>query len=125
MNSAGQAAIAINSARLLEGLKNSNQHLLAAYNSTIEGWSRALDLRDCETEGHSRRVASIAVEMAKLMKIPAEQHIHIWRGALLHDIGKLGVTDSILLKPGPLTIEEWQIMRLHPIYGYDWLHQIE
>lgn len=95
------------------------------YDTTLEGWARALDLRDCETEGHSRRVASIAVEMAKLMKIPVEQHIHIWRGALLHDIGKLGVPDSILLKPGPLTAEEWQIMRLHPIYGYDWLHQIE
>jgi PAS domain S-box-containing protein len=95
------------------------------YDTTLEGWARALDLRDCETEGHSRRVASIAVEMAKRMNIPAEQHIHIWRGALLHDIGKLGVPDSILLKPGPLTAEEWQIMRLHPVYGYDWLHQIE
>jgi PAS domain S-box-containing protein len=95
------------------------------YDTTLEGWARALDLRDCETEGHSRRVASIAVEMAKRMNIAAEQHIHIWRGALLHDIGKLGVADSILLKPGPLTAEEWQIMRLHPIYGYDWLHQIE
>lgn len=101
------------------------EKLDATYDTTLEGWARALDLRDCETEGHSRRVASIAVEMAKQMNIPAERHIHIWRGALLHDIGKLGVADSILLKPGPLTAEEWQIMRLHPIYGYDWLHQIE
>ena len=101
------------------------EKLDATYDTTLEGWARALDLRDCETEGHSRRVASIAVEMAKQINIPAERHIHIWRGALLHDIGKLGVADSILLKPGPLTAEEWQIMRLHPIYGYDWLHQIE
>lgn len=101
------------------------EKLDATYDTTLEGWARALDLRDCETEGHSRRVASIAVEMAKRMQIPAKQHIHIWRGALLHDIGKLGVPDSILLKPGPLTEEEWQIMRLHPIYGYDWLQQIE
>ncbi len=95
------------------------------YDTTLEGWARALDLRDCETEGHSRRVASIAVEMARVMNVPPQLHIHIWRGALLHDIGKLGVPDSILLKPGPLTPEEWQIMRLHPVYGYDWLQQIE
>lgn len=106
-------------------LRAALEKLDETYDTTLEGWARALDLRDCETEGHSRRVASIAVEIAKLMKVPAEQHIHIWRGALLHDIGKLGVPDSILLKPGPLTVEEWEIMRLHPIYGYDWLYPIE
>ena len=115
---ASRAEIELQVRQALEKLDNT-------YDTTLEGWARALDLRDCETEGHSRRVASIAVEMAKRMNVPAEQHIHIWRGALLHDIGKLGVPDSILLKPGPLTAEEWQIMRLHPIYGYDWLHQIE
>ncbi len=106
-------------------LRQTLEKLDQTYDTTLEGWARALDQRDCETEGHSRRVASIAVEMAKRMNIPAEHHIHIWRGALLHDIGKLSVPDSILLKPGPLTAEEWQIMKLHPIYGYEWLHQIE
>lgn len=106
-------------------LRATVEKLDETYDTTLEGWARALDLRDCETEGHSRRVASIAVEIAKIMGIPAEKHIHIWRGALLHDIGKLGVPDSILLKPGPLTAEEWEIMRLHPVYGYDWLHPIE
>lgn len=101
------------------------EKLDATYDTTLEGWARALDLRDCETEGHSRRVASVAVEMARAMNIPVEQHIHVWRGALLHDIGKLGVPDSILLKPGSLTPEEWQIMRLHPVYGFDWLLPIE
>ncbi len=106
-------------------IRQAYEKLDETYDTTLEGWAKALDLRDCETEGHSRRVASVAVEMAKIMNIDPELHIHIWRGALLHDIGKLGVPDSILLKPGPLTAEEWQIMRLHPVYGYDWLQQIE
>ncbi|MBP2665798.1 MAG: rpfG 1, partial [Firmicutes bacterium] len=106
-------------------LRGAYEKLDNTYDTTLEGWARALDLRDCETEGHSRRVASVAVAMARIMKLPEDQLIHIWRGALLHDIGKLGVPDSILLKPASLTEEEWQIMRLHPIYGYDWLLPIE
>ena len=106
-------------------LRGAYEKLDTTYDTTLEGWARALDLRDCETEGHSRRVASVAVAMARVMNLPEEQHIQIWRGALLHDIGKLGVPDSILLKPASLTEEEWQIMRLHPVYGYDWLLPIE
>lgn len=106
-------------------LRAAFEKLDSTYDTTLEGWARALDLRDCETEGHSRRVASVAVQMARVLKLPEDQHIHIWRGALLHDIGKLGVPDAILLKPASLTEEEWQIMRLHPIYGYDWLLPIE
>ena len=106
-------------------LRGAYEKLDSTYDTTLEGWARALDLRDCETEGHSRRVASVAVAMARVMKLPDDQLIHIWRGALLHDIGKLGVPDSILLKPASLTEEEWQIMRLHPVYGYDWLLPIE
>ena len=106
-------------------LRHAYSELDATYDTTLEGWARALDLRDRETEGHSRRVASVTYELARVLKIPENRHIHIWRGALLHDIGKLGVPDSILLKPGPLSEQEWELMRLHPIYGYEWLRPIE
>jgi HD-GYP domain-containing protein (c-di-GMP phosphodiesterase class II)/PAS domain-containing protein len=121
---ADHAAVAIDTIWLREGLEQSNHDLREAYNMTIDGWSRALDLRDKETEGHSQRVTAMTVRMARLLKLPADELIHIWRGALLHDIGKLGVPDSVLLKPGPLTDEEWQIMRRHPQLAYDMLAPI-
>jgi len=120
----GQAAIAIDSARMFEALRKRNVDLRMAYDETIEGWSRALDLRDQETEGHTRRVAEVTVRLAKAMGLDDREIVQVHRGALLHDIGKMGVPDSILLKPGPLTDEEWEIMRLHPGYAHDLLSPI-
>ena len=106
-------------------LTRMNSELLTAYDKTIEGWSQALDLRDKETEGHTQRVTETAVELARYTGMGEEQLVHVRRGALLHDIGKLGIPDSILLKPGKLTDDEWIIMRMHPVYAYEWLNQIE
>jgi len=105
--------------------KRAQAELQAAYEATIEGWSRALDLRDKETEGHTQRVTEITMRMARTMNIPEDELVHIRRGALLHDIGKMGVPDNILLKPGPLTEEEWVLMRRHPDYAYQMLYPIE
>jgi PAS domain S-box-containing protein len=98
--------------------------LAAAYDTTLEGWSRALDLRDRETEGHSRRVTEITLLLAEALGVPPDERVHIRRGALLHDIGKMGIPDSILHKPGPLTPDEWMVMRLHPLYAYELLEPI-
>jgi len=114
---AGQAAIAIDSAALVNDLQQANVDLTLAYDTTLEGWSRALDLRDKETEGHTQRVTEFTMQLARAMGVPEEEVPHIRRGALLHDIGKMGIPDSILLKPGPLTPEEWEIMRRHPVYA--------
>jgi len=122
---AGQAAIAINTARLFDNLQTSNQSLLLAYNATIEGWSRALDLRDKETEGHTQRVTELTLRLLRAMGgFDDDEMLQIRRGALLHDIGKMGVPDQILLKPGPLTEEEWSVMRKHPEYAYQFLYPI-
>jgi PAS domain S-box-containing protein/putative nucleotidyltransferase with HDIG domain len=121
---AGQAAIAIDSAQLFETLQRSNMDLALAYDATIEGWSRALDLRDKETEGHTLRVTEKAIRLAKAMGIGDAELVHIRRGGLLHDIGKMGVPDSILFKPGPLTDDEWRVMRMHPQLAYDMLSPI-
>ncbi|HNB51406.1 MAG TPA: GAF domain-containing protein, partial [Anaerolineales bacterium] len=121
----GQAAIALDNAELFTGLQRSNMELTLAYEATIEGWSHALDLRDKETEGHTQRVTETTLRLARLLGIPEEELVHIRRGALLHDIGKMGVPDKILLKPGPLTAEEWIIMRRHPDYAYEMLAPIE
>lgn len=99
--------------------------LAAAYEATLEGWTRALDLRDRETEGHSRRVTDLTVRLARLMGVSEADCVHIRRGALLHDIGKMGIPDSILLKPSPLSPEEWDIMRRHPAYARELLAPIE
>jgi putative nucleotidyltransferase with HDIG domain len=121
---AGQAAIAIDSAQLFQDLQHSSDNLSLAYDATIEGWSRALDLRDKETEGHTERVAAMAVELAHTLGLTPEELVHVRRGALLHDIGKMGVPDGILLKPGPLTEDEWKVMRAHPRLAHDMLSPI-
>lgn len=121
---AGQAAIAIDNASLFDDLQRSNLELTLAYDTTIEGWSKALDLRDEETEGHTQRVTEMTLRLAREVGIREEEMVHIRRGALLHDMGKMGVPDRILLKPGPLTDEEWAIMRKHPQYAYDMLSPI-
>jgi putative nucleotidyltransferase with HDIG domain len=121
---AGQAAIAIENALLFDGLQRSNRELILAYDSTIAGWSHALDLRDKETEGHTQRVTEMTVRLARRLGIGDEELVHIRRGALLHDIGKMGIPDRILLKPGPLTEDEWVIMRQHPTFAFDMLSPI-
>ena len=121
---AGQAAIAIDNASLFENLRSTNFQLRDSYDATIEGWSRALDLRDRETEGHTLRVMEKTLELAGLMGLSEEELVDIRRGALLHDIGKMGVPDSILFKVEALTGEEWEIMRKHPDFAYDMLSPI-
>ena len=121
---ASQAAIAIENATLFNGLQRSNTELALAYDTTLEGWSRALDLRDRETEGHTSRVTMLTMKLARAMGMGESSLIHLRRGALLHDIGKMGIPDSILLKPGPLTKEEREIMNRHPIYALDLLQPI-
>jgi len=122
---ARQAAIAIDNITLFHDLQHSNLELTLAYDATIEGWARALELRDMETEGHSQRVVELTLQMAHKLGISAEELVHVRRGALLHDIGKMGIPDKILQKPGPLTEEEWQAMRQHPVYAFEWLSSIE
>ncbi len=102
-----------------------HKKLQLAYDATIEGWSHAMDLRDKETEGHTQRVTELTLKMALALHVGEENLAHIRRGALLHDIGKLGVPDAILLKEGKLTDEEWVIMRKHPTYAREMLSQIE
>ena len=121
---AGQAAIAVDSASLFTELKQSNTQLFAAYDSTIEGWSHALDLRDKETEGHTQRVTEMTLKLARAAGITEEELVHVRRGALLHDIGKMGVPDHILLKPDKLTDEEWVVMRKHPTFAFELLSPI-
>jgi putative nucleotidyltransferase with HDIG domain len=119
-----QAAIAIEKAQLYDRLRLSTQQLALAYDATIEGWSRALDLRDHETEGHSVRVTELSLQLARALGIDEEQIVHIRRGALLHDIGKMGIPDQILLKAGPLTPEEREIICEHPANAYQLLSPI-
>ena len=121
---AEQAAIAIDSSQTFEGLQRSNIDLAMAYDATIEGWSRALDLRDKETEGHTERVTEITLKLARSMGISEEELVHIRRGALLHDIGKMAIPDAVLLKPGPLDEQEWEIMRQHPTQAFQLLSPI-
>jgi PAS domain S-box-containing protein/putative nucleotidyltransferase with HDIG domain len=121
---AGQAAIAIDNSILFEELQQTNLNLSLAYDATIEGWSKALDLRDQETEGHTLRVTEMTVQLADLLGISTTDLVHIRRGALLHDIGKMGVPDNILHKPGSLSDEEWAIMHRHPDFAFEMLSPI-
>jgi len=118
---ASQAAIAIDNAMLFENLQRSNLELELAYDTTLEGWARALELRDRETEGHTRRVVDMTLRLASALGMSQQSLVNVRRGALLHDIGKLGIPDYILLKPTSLTEEEWKIMRMHPVYAYQLL----
>jgi len=129
---ADQAAMAINNARLFdelqeanESLEAANEELQTAYEATLEGWVRALDLRDKETEGHTKRVTALTEELARKMDFDEEQLVHIKRGALLHDIGKMGIPDGILLKPGALTSDEREKMQEHPELAYTMLNPIK
>ncbi|MBU6391303.1 MAG: HD domain-containing protein [Planctomycetes bacterium] len=116
--------LSLNFNKMTKALGESYAELTLAYDTTIEGWSRALDLRDKETEGHTLRVTEMTLKLAQTLGVKKEELTHIRRGALLHDIGKMGIPDSILLKPDELTEEEWQIMRKHPEYAYQLLSPI-
>jgi len=105
-------------------LQRAHQALAQAYDETIEGWSRVLDLRDKETEGHTQRVTEVTVCLARALGVSEDEIVHLRRGALLHDIGKMGVSDLILQKPGALTDEEWAEMRRHPEYALQMLYPI-
>ncbi len=121
---AAQAAVAADNAEMFGELQRSHFELTLAYDATLEGWGRALDLRDRETEGHTRRVTALTLRLAAEMGVPEHGLVHVRRGALLHDIGKIGVPDAILLKPGPLTEDEWVVMRRHPVLARDMLAAI-
>lgn len=120
-----QAAVAIDNARLFDGLKASNDELQRAYKATLEGWVHALDMRDKETEGHTQRVTTLTERLAQAMGVGEADLVHITRGALLHDIGKMAIPDGILLKPGPLTDDERELIKKHPVYAYNMLKQID
>ena len=120
-----QAAVAIDNAQLFDGLQASNKELQDAYRATLEGWVHALDMRDKETEGHTQRVTTLTERLARSMGVGEEDLVHIRRGALLHDIGKMAIPDGILLKPGPLTEDERELIKKHPVYAYDMLKQID
>ncbi len=121
---ANQAAVAIDNAGLFEQLRESNDDLQAAYQQTLEGWVRMLDLRDKETEGHTQRVTILTERLARTMGVQGDDLIQITRGALLHDVGKIAIPDSILLKPAGLTDEEREWIRQHPIYAYNMIQPI-
>jgi HD-GYP domain-containing protein (c-di-GMP phosphodiesterase class II) len=122
---AEQTAIAIDSATLFTDLQRSNADLKLAYDATLLGWSHALDLRDKETEGHTQRVTKMSTQLARAFGLSEDEVIHIRRGALLHDMGKMGVPDSILLKTNQLTDDDWLLMRRHPQYAYEMLAEID
>lgn len=110
---------------LEERVQERTQELANAYLTTLEGWARALELRDYETRGHCQRVTQMTLLLARALGFNEEEIIHIQRGALLHDIGKMGIPDQVLLKPGPLSPEEWEIMRMHPVYAMEMLSPIQ
>jgi PAS domain S-box-containing protein/putative nucleotidyltransferase with HDIG domain len=121
---AGQAAITIDNAQLFDNIQRVNMELVIAYEATIDGWARAFDLRDKETEGHTRLVTELTLALAKAVGINDSELQHIRRGALLHDIGKMGISDRILLKKGKLTKKEWEVMRTHPALAFKMLQPI-
>ncbi|MDP2299372.1 MAG: HD domain-containing phosphohydrolase [Actinomycetota bacterium] len=120
-----QIALAVANARLYEQTQVAAAELACAYDATLEGWALALEMRDAETLGHTVRSAGLAVEMASALGVPEAELRHVHRGALLHDIGKMVVPDSVLNKPGPLDDEEWVVMRRHPEYARDFLSRID
>ena len=122
---ADQAAVAIDNARLFENMKKAHFELESAYDDTIKGWALALELRDKETEGHTQRVTALTQILAKRFGILGEELVHIKRGSLLHDIGKMAIPDGILLKPGGLTLTERKYMELHPLFAKDMLDPID
>jgi putative nucleotidyltransferase with HDIG domain len=122
---ADQAVIAVEHNMLLVSLEHSNHELCRAYDTTLEGWANTLEMRDQETRGHSQRVTALTLALAKKLGVPEDLLPHIRRGALLHDVGKMAIPDSTLLKPGNLDENEWCVMKMHPIYAYNLLQSID
>ncbi len=122
---ADQAAVAIDNARMFDKLQRANLELRDAYDATLKGWALALELRDRETEGHTQRVTALTQVLARKLGLAEEELVHIKRGSLLHDIGKMAIPDGILLKPGQLTLTERKFMELHPLFAKDMLDPIE
>lgn len=121
---AAQAAIAIDNAELFENFQKTNSELRQAYDSLIQGWSRGLELRDAESQGHSNRLVDYTVRLARRLRMPEGELMNLRRGVLLHDIGKMGIPDSILLKTGPLTEKEWEVMHQHPVFAFELLSSV-
>ena len=119
-----ETAIAVDNAQLFRDLEKSNLDLAIAYETTLKGWASTLELRDRETEGHSQRVMDLTLRLSRKLNLTEDDIIHAQRGAILHDIGKMGVPDNILLKEGPLTEEEWTVMRMHPEFANNMLSTI-
>jgi putative nucleotidyltransferase with HDIG domain len=122
---ADQAAVAIDNAQLFDDLQAKNRELEIAYQATLEGWVSALDMRDKETEGHTQRVTVLTEKLARVLGVKDEELVHIRRGALLHDIGKMAIPDGILLKPSELTESERSLIRMHPVYAFNMLNEID
>ena len=119
----GRLAVAFDN--LAKELEARSRRLGAAYEGTLFGWARALELRDFETSGHSHRVTEMTVRLATAFDLSGTQLELVRYGALLHDIGKMAIPDEILLKPGPLSEDEWEVMRRHPVYAKQLLETIE
>jgi putative nucleotidyltransferase with HDIG domain len=119
-----QAALAIDNTALFDKLQSSNTEITEAYDATIEGWSRAMELRDNVTEGHTQRVAVLTVKLGRLFELGEAELVQVRWGALLHDIGKMGIPDGILLKEGQLTETEWAVMKKHTVFAYEMLSPI-
>ena len=122
---AGQAAVAIDNAEMFHGMERANRQLIEAYDSTIAGWAHALDLKDNYTADHSQTVTEMSLRIARKMGMEEEQLAHVRRGALLHDIGKMAIPDSILLKKKKLTEKEWKVIKEHPDHAFRLLSEIE
>jgi putative nucleotidyltransferase with HDIG domain len=111
--------------QMIESMRDSKNKIMESYDSTLEGWSKALEYRNEETKGHTDRVKEMMMKSAKALGIDESRMDHIRRGALLHDIGKMGIPDMILNKPHSLTEEEQEIMQLHPVYACEMLKDID
>jgi len=122
---AEQAAIAIRNADLFRNTQRAKTEIELAYEATLSGWVHALDLRDGETGAHTQRVTSLCLSLARAMQYPSEHLPQMWRGAMLHDIGKMAIPDSILRKPGALSEDEWAVMKTHPALARNLLAPIE
>jgi HD-GYP domain-containing protein (c-di-GMP phosphodiesterase class II) len=121
---AGQAAIAIDNATLFDQLQKTNEELISAYDTTLDGWIRALDLRDRASAGHTQRVIDLTLQLALKMGLREEELVNLRRGALLHDVGNIGIPDRILQKPGNLDEDEWNLVRQHPMFAYEMISPI-
>jgi HD-GYP domain-containing protein (c-di-GMP phosphodiesterase class II) len=122
---ARQATIAIEHLSLIENIQHLNKEILYAYESTLKGWAKALEYKDRETKGHSERVTEMAILLGKALDLNEEELLQLRRGAILHDIGKMCIPEKILFKTEPLTEEEWEIMKQHPIFAQEFLADIQ